>query len=64
MRALVGGSSAALMALSRHLIKMLPGYERPAFASHIPTQKGICLVLDMGANLTSTGQPVIPNLGC
>lgn len=51
-----GGSSAALMALSRHLIKMLPGYERPAFASHIPTQKGICLVLDMGANLTSTGQ--------
>ena len=30
------GSSAALMALSRHLIRMLPGYERPAFASHIP----------------------------
>jgi glycerol-3-phosphate acyltransferase PlsX len=51
-----GGSSAALMALSRHLIKMLPGYERPAFASHIPTRKGTCLVLDMGANLTSTGQ--------
>ena len=50
------GSSGALMALSRHLIKMLPGYERPAFASHIPTRKGMCLVLDMGANLTSTGQ--------
>lgn len=50
------GSSAALMALSRHLIKMLPGYERPAFASHIPTRKGMCLVLDMGANLSSTGQ--------
>jgi len=50
-----GGSSAALMALSRHLIKMLPGYERPAFASHVPTRKGMCLVLDMGANLTSTG---------
>ncbi len=50
------GSSAALMALSRHLIKMLPGYERPAFASHIPTHKGMCLVLDMGANLSSTGQ--------
>jgi glycerol-3-phosphate acyltransferase PlsX len=49
------GSSAALMALSRHLIKMLPGYERPAFASHVPTRKGMCLVLDMGANLTSTG---------
>ena len=50
------GSSSALMALSRHLIRMLPGYERPAFASHIPTRKGMCLVLDMGANLTSTGQ--------
>jgi glycerol-3-phosphate acyltransferase PlsX len=50
------GSSGALMALSRHLIKMLPGYERPAFASHIPTRKGMCLVLDMGANLASTGQ--------
>ncbi|MDC9719591.1 MAG: phosphate acyltransferase PlsX [Gammaproteobacteria bacterium] len=51
-----GGSSAALMALSRHLIKMLPGYERPAFASHIPTRKGICLVLDMGANLSSSAE--------
>ena len=51
-----GGSSAALMALSRHLIKMLPGYERPAFASHIPTSKGMCLLLDIGANLSSTGQ--------
>jgi glycerol-3-phosphate acyltransferase PlsX len=50
-----GGSSAALMALSRHLIKMLPGYERPAFASHIPTSKGMCLLLDIGANLSSTG---------
>lgn len=50
------GSSGALMALSRHLIRMLPGYERPAFASHIPTKKGMCLVLDMGANLSSTGQ--------
>ena len=51
-----GGSSVALMALSRHLIKMLPGYERPAFASHIPTRKGMCLVLDIGANLISSGQ--------
>ena len=51
-----GGNSAALMALSRHLIKMLPGYERPAFASHIPTSKGMCLLLDIGANLSSTGQ--------
>jgi len=51
-----GGSSAALMALSRHLIKMLPGYERPAFASHIPTRIGMCLVLDMGANLSSSGE--------
>ncbi len=45
------GNSAALMALSRLLLKTLPGFDRPAFASHIPTSGDPCLVVDMGANL-------------
>jgi len=45
------GNSGALLALSRHLLKTLPGIERPAMVRAIPTAKGSCLLLDLGANL-------------
>jgi glycerol-3-phosphate acyltransferase PlsX len=50
------GNSAALMALSRQLLATLPGFERPAFASHIPTSTNPCLVVDMGANLAPSAE--------
>lgn len=50
------GNSAALMALSRQLLATLPGFDRPAFASHIPTPSHPCLVVDMGANLAPTAE--------
>jgi len=45
------GNSGALLALSRHLLKTLPGIKRPALARAIPTANGSCLLLDLGANL-------------
>jgi len=45
------GNSGALLALSRHLLKTLPGIERPAMVRAIPTASGSCLLLDLGANL-------------
>jgi len=45
------GNSGAQLALSRYLLKTLPGIERPAMVRAIPTANGTCLLLDLGANL-------------
>jgi glycerol-3-phosphate acyltransferase PlsX len=50
--AVSGGNTGALMALSKHGIKMLPGIERPALVSALPTQSGQPVwLLDLGANI-------------
>jgi phosphate acyltransferase len=46
-----GGSTAALMALSRHRLGMLPGVERPALMAAIPTTTNLVWMLDLGANV-------------
>lgn len=46
-----GGSTAGLMALSRQLLGMMPGVERPALMTQLPTIKGSVWVLDLGANV-------------
>ena len=45
------GNTGALMAMSKMLLKTLPGITRPAIASLLPTKKGKSVVLDLGANL-------------
>ncbi|MBA1261743.1 phosphate acyltransferase PlsX [Stutzerimonas stutzeri] len=51
------GNTGALMALARHVLKTLPGIDRPAMATAIPTRDGSCLLLDLGANVDcSAGQ--------
>lgn len=45
------GNTGALMALSRFVLKTLPGIERPAIASIIPTKTGHVHMLDLGANV-------------
>ena len=45
------GNTGALMAISRFVLKMLPGIERPAIAGMIPTLHGHTHVLDLGANV-------------
>jgi len=45
------GNTGALMAISRFVLKMLPGIERPPIATVLPTTKGHVTVLDLGANV-------------
>ncbi len=48
------GNTGALMVLARFILKTLPGVDRPAIASLFPTQRGECVMLDLGANLECT----------
>ncbi len=45
------GNTGALVLMSRSVIKTLPGLERTAIISPIPTFKGHTYVLDLGANI-------------
>ncbi|GLT17968.1 phosphate acyltransferase [Vibrio zhanjiangensis] len=48
-----GGNTGALMALSRFKLKLLPGIERPALVSALPTASGSQVwMLDLGANVS------------
>lgn len=46
-----GGSTGALMVLSRHMLGTLPGVERPALMAGIPSLHRPVWMLDLGANL-------------
>jgi len=50
------GNTGALMALSRHVLKTLPGIDRPAMVAAIPTQEGYCQLLDLGANVDCSAE--------
>jgi glycerol-3-phosphate acyltransferase PlsX len=45
------GNTGALMAISRFVLKTLPGIDRPAICGILPTMKGHAHVLDLGANV-------------
>lgn len=49
--AVSAGNTGALMAISRFVLKTLPGIDRPAIATILPTMKGHTYVLDLGANV-------------
>jgi len=48
------GNTGALMAIARFVLKTLPGIDRPAIASQLPTRTGQTTVLDLGANVNCT----------
>jgi glycerol-3-phosphate acyltransferase PlsX len=48
------GNTGALMSTAHFVLKMLPGVERPAIVSLIPSRGGHTLMLDLGANATCT----------
>lgn len=50
------GNTGALMALARQILKTLPGVDRPAMMTAIPTLEGPCLLLDLGANVDCTAE--------
>jgi glycerol-3-phosphate acyltransferase PlsX len=45
------GNTGALMAMAKFVLKTLPGIDRPAIASILPTIHGECVMLDLGANV-------------
>lgn len=50
------GNTGALMAFGRSYLKMYPGIERPAITKLIPSLRGQCHVLDLGANVDASAE--------
>lgn len=53
------GNTGALMAISRFVLKMLPGIERPAICAVLPTAQGHTHMLDLGANVDCDAQHLL-----
>lgn len=53
------GSTGAMVAASLIILKRLPGCDRPAIATRIPTVKGELLLLDAGANTECTVEHLV-----
>lgn len=53
------GSTGAMVAASLIILKRLPGVDRPAIATRIPTVKGELLLLDAGANTECTVEQLV-----
>ena len=53
------GNTGALMAISRFVLKMLPGIDRPAICAVFPTLVGHVHVLDLGANVDCTPEHLL-----
>jgi len=53
------GNTGALMAIARFVLKTLPGIDRPAIASQLPTRKGVTTALDLGANVNCTCEQLV-----
>ena len=48
------GNTGALLAIARFVLKTLPGIDRPAIISALPSRRGHTHVLDLGANVDPT----------
>ncbi len=48
------GNTGALMATARFVLKMLPGIDRPAITTTLPSMHGHVHMLDLGANIDSS----------
>ncbi|MFX1761594.1 phosphate acyltransferase PlsX [Paraburkholderia sp. A3BS-1L] len=53
------GNTGALMAVSRYVLKTLPGIERPAIAFALPSERGYTTMLDLGANVDCEPQHLL-----
>jgi glycerol-3-phosphate acyltransferase PlsX len=50
------GNTGALMATARFVLKTLPGIDRPAICTSLPSVTGHTWMLDLGANIDSTSE--------
>ena len=57
--AVSAGNTGALMATARFVLKMLPGIERPAICTELPTEHGSVFMLDLGANVDSSPEMLL-----
>ena len=58
--AISAGNTGALMAISRFVLKTIPGIDRPAIATVLPNRKGtFTYVLDLGANVDCTAEQLM-----
>lgn len=53
------GNTGALMALARHVLKVIPGIDRPAIMTALPAQDGPVHLLDLGANVDTTAEQLV-----
>ncbi|MEH6577563.1 MAG: phosphate acyltransferase PlsX [Amphritea sp.] len=53
------GNTGALMALGRFTLKMLPGIDRPAIITAIPSISGVSYMLDLGANVDCSAEHLL-----
>ncbi len=53
------GNTGALMAVSRFVLKTLPGIDRPAIATTLPSHTGRTYMLDLGANVDCTADHLL-----
>jgi len=49
--AVLAGNTGAQMALAKFILRTMPGIDRPALASLLPTSRGESIMLDLGANV-------------
>jgi phosphate acyltransferase len=57
--AVSAGNTGALMAMSRFILKTLPGISRPAIAAIWPTLRGESIVLDVGATIGADASQLV-----
>lgn len=57
--AVSGGNTGALMAISKLILRMAGGLDRPALAASWPTLRGISVLLDAGANIESDAAQLV-----
>lgn len=53
------GNTGALMTTARFVLKTLPGIDRPAICTTIPSRRGHTHVLDLGANVDSKAEHLL-----
>jgi glycerol-3-phosphate acyltransferase PlsX len=57
--AVSAGNTGALMAMSKLILRPMPGIDRPALAALWPTVKSECIVLDVGANIGASERDLV-----
>ncbi len=53
------GNTGALMAMAKFVLKTIPGIDRPAIISPLPSHKGQTHMLDLGANIESSAEQLL-----